>query len=565
MTRATQQAPDHQRPTTPRQLADQYVHRLAELNPLVSTSLGLISHDDRLPDFSPAGHAERVALATRTLRDLDGLDPATWDDLERRCAVLLRDRLGVLIESHEAGEHLREIRNIFGPPQAVRQIFSLMPTGTDEDWAVIARRMAKVPAAYDSWQAALEVGRDRGLLAAPRQALALADLIDQWVQTRWFHDFTSAGPEHLRSDLDEAARAATDAAAQLARYLRATYAPAAEGTPDAVGVERYRLSARQVMGADVDPAEAYAWGWAEYQRIFAEMKELAGKILPGASPVEAMRHLDSHGRVIHGVEEVRRWLQQMMDEAIAELDGTHFDIAEPIKHVEAMIAPSGSAAAPYYTRPSLDFSRPGRTWLPTLGQESFPLYDLVSTWYHEGVPGHHLQLAQWVHVAPQLSQFQTSVGSSSGATEGWALYAERLMDELGYLDDETRMGYLDAQIMRAIRVVIDLGMHLELTIPDDSPIAPGQKWTPELAEQFFAAHSGRSADFIASEIVRYLGWPGQAISYKLGERAWLAGREAARAAHAERGEDFDLKAWHMKALSLGALGLDDLETELARL
>jgi len=148
--------------------------------------------------------------------------------------------------------------------------------------------------------------------------------------------------------------------------------------------------------------------------------------------------------------------------------------------------------------------------------------------------------------------FQTSVGSSSGATEGWALYAERLMDELGYLDDEARMGYLDAQIMRAIRVVIDIGMHLELRIPDDSPLAPGETWTPVLGEQFFGMHSGRPAEFIRSEIVRYLGWPGQAISYKLGERVWLEGREAARRAHQERG-------------SLGALGLDDLASELALL
>ncbi|MGC0272857.1 DUF885 domain-containing protein [Pseudactinotalea sp. Z1739] len=550
---------------TPRQLADRYVHRLAELNPIVNTGLGLFPHDDALPDFSPAGHHERTTLASETLAELDRMDSTGWDDLERRCATLLRERLGVIIESHDAGEHLREIRNIFGPPQAVRQVFSLMPTGTDEDWAVIARRMARVPRAYTSWQASLDEGRSRGLLAAPRQALALADLIDQWVQTGWFADFVSAGPEHLRADLDDAARAAGEAAAHLAQYLRTTYAPAAEGTPDAVGEERYRLNARRVMGADVDPAEAYAWGWAEYQQIDAQMRELAERILPGSTPVECMRHLDEHGTVIHGEDEVRRRLQQMMDEAITELDGRHFDIAEPIRRVEAMIAPAGSAAAPYYTRPSQDFARPGRTWLPTLGRESFPMYDLVSTWYHEGVPGHHLQLAQWAYMAPQLSTFQTSVGSSSGVTEGWALYSERLMDELGYLDDEARMGYLDGQMMRAIRVVIDLGMHLELTIPADSPIAPGQTWTPELAERFFAAHSGRSRDFISSEVVRYLGWPGQAISYKLGERAWLAGREAARAAHAERGEEFDLKSWHMKALSLGALGLDDLEAELARL
>jgi len=127
------------------------------------------------------------------------------------------------------------------------------------------------------------------------------------------------------------------------------------------------------------------------------------------------------------------------------------------------------------------------------------------------------------------------------------------------------MGYLDAQMMRAVRVVIDIGMHLELTIPEDSPVAPGQTWTPELAEEFFLAHSGRPADFIASEIIRYLGWPGQAISYKLGERAWLSGREAARAAAVARGEEFDLKAWHMAALSLGSLGLDALEAELAQI
>lgn len=193
------------------------------------------------------------------------------------------------------------------------------------------------------------------------------------------------------------------------------------------------------------------------------------------------------------------------------------------------------------------------------------MYDLVSTWYHEGVPGHHLQFAQWAHMSSELSIYQTTLGSSSGMTEGWALYSERLMDELGYLDPEERMGYLDAQMLRAIRVVIDLGMHLELKIPADSPIAPGQTWTPALAEQFLNAHSGSSPEFIASEITRYLGWPGQAISYKLGERVWLAGREEARKAHTERGESFDVKAWHMQALSLGALGLDDLQQVLAEL
>jgi uncharacterized protein (DUF885 family) len=260
---------------------------------------------------------------------------------------------------------------------------------------------------------------------------------------------------------------------------------------------------------------------------------------------------------------VRAWLQDLMDRTIAELDGTHVDLAEPVRRVEAMIAPPGSAAAPYYTRPSLDFARPGRTWLPTMGRTRFPTWNLVSTWYHEGVPGHHLQLAQWAYLAASLSRYQVSVGSVSANVEGWALYAERLMDELGYLTDAgVRLGYLDKQRMRAIRVVVDIGMHLELEIPADSPVAPGERWTPQLAREFFGAHSGMTAEFLDSEIIRYLGWPGQAIGYKLGQRAWLAGRDAAQR---NRGRAFDLKSWHMAALSMGSLGLDDLTAELAAL
>ncbi|QDO87852.1 DUF885 domain-containing protein [Ornithinimicrobium ciconiae] len=555
--------------TTARQLADTFVRDLADLDPSVATGLGLNPQDDRLPDLSPAGYQAKADLASSTLAELETLEAAAgpdgWDALEQRCATLLRDRLGVQLEAHAAGEHLREIRNIFGPPQAIRQILSMMPSASDADWTVIARRMARVPQAYRSWTQTLDEGIARGLFAAPLQVRTTIDQLTEWADSQWWHNFVAGGPESVKGELIAAADTATAGTIELRDYLQQTYLPASDGTPNAVGAQRYRLNARRWMGADLDLEEACAWGWAEYQQINAEMVGLAGEILPGSTPVEAMRHLDEHGEIIEGVEQVREKLQQMMDQAIEDLDGTHFDIAEPIKTVEAMIAPAGSAAAPYYSRPSIDFSRPGRTWLPTMGRTSFPMYDLVSTWYHEGVPGHHLQLAQWVYVAPQLSIYQTSLGSSSGATEGWALYAERLMDELGYLDTEARMGYLDCQIMRAIRVVIDIGMHLQLPIPDDSPIAPGQTWTPELANQFFAAHSGRSQDFIDSEIIRYLGWPGQAISYKLGERAWLAGREAARRAHKERGEEFNLKEWHMAALSLGALGLDDLTRELSTL
>ncbi|GHG49415.1 DUF885 domain-containing protein [Streptomyces griseocarneus] len=552
----------------PRQVADAYVTAYTELDPITGTYLGVPGSARRLPDFSPAGAEAVAGLIRTTLQRLTEAEarPGADADSERRCARLLRERLTAELAVHEAGEHLRTVSNIHSPLHSVREVFTLMPSDTPEDWSAIAERLHAVPAALEGYRAALAEGLARGLKGGPRQVTTVLGQLDEWIGTGtgWFGDFTAAGPEELRAELDKAAGAATGGLAALRDWLRDVYAPAVEGAPDVVGRERYARWARHWNGADLDLDEAYAYGWSEFHRILGEMRVEAERILPGArTPWEALAHLDVHGAHIEGVEEVRVWLQNLMDEAIDALDGTHFELAERVRRVESRIAPPGGAAAPYYSQPSEDFSRPGRTWLPTMGETRFPVYDLVSTWYHEGVPGHHLQLAQWTHVADRLSRYQATIGMVSANCEGWALYAERLMDELGFLaDPERRLGYLDAQMMRAVRVIVDIGMHLELEIPGHSPFHPGERWTPELAREFFGLHSGRPAEFADSELVRYLGMPAQAIGYKLGERAWLTGREAARAAH---GDAFDAKAWHMAALSQGSLGLDDLVAELSAL
>jgi uncharacterized protein (DUF885 family) len=563
------------RPATPRQVADRYVDAVCDLDPIVATSLGTRPGDDRLPDPSPAGLEAEAQLARDTLAELDRVlaaDPTLDEDpVERRCARLLRERLGAELAVHEAGEGLRALSNLFSPVHSIRQVFLLMPTSSAEDWAVVARRMARVPEAHRGFVASLEEGARRGLLVAPRQVSTVVEQLGEWLAGPFYGSFAARGPEALRDELDAAARAADGAVAEVRDFLRDVYLPQAEGTPDAVGRDRYALAARRWTGSDLGAGdgleEAYRWGWAEHRRILAEQRAEAGRVVPGATPMEAMRWLDVHGPAVEGEEAIRARLQQMMDDAIDALDGVHFDLAEPVRRVEAMIAPPGSAAAPYYTRPSQDLSRPGRTWLPTLGRERFPLWDLTSIWYHEGVPGHHLQLAQWAYVSGQLSTYQTSLGSVGANVEGWALYAERLMDELGYFADPgTRLGYLDAQQLRAVRVVIDIGMHLGLPVPDDAEGAladsRGRPWTPELGRAFLGEHSGADPAFLDSELVRYLGLPGQAISYKLGERAWREGRAAAERA---RGAAFDRRAWHMAALSQGSLGLDDLAAELARL
>ncbi|AUG79659.1 hypothetical protein CFP65_4942 [Kitasatospora sp. MMS16-BH015] len=558
--------------TTPRRIADAYVHALADLDPLTAVYLGLNPEDDRLPDLSPAGCEALADLARRTLAQLDAVEAAgpLADEAERRCARLLRERLGAELAVHDEGENYRAVRNLGSPVHNVREVFTLLNTETDEDWARIGRRLARVPLALEQYRALLQAGIDRGLLAGPRQVDTVVGQIAEWLAGEtpggWFGTFVADAPEALRDGLTDTAVAASAALAELREWLRDIYAPAAAGTRDAIGRERYTRWVRYWTGAELDLDEAYAWAWEQFHDLDAQMRAEAEKVLPGAEPMAAMKWLESEGPAIKGEENAREYLQGLMDQAIADLQGVHFDLAEPLLKVESRLAPVGSAAAPYYTQPSLDFSRPGRTWLPTLGRESFPIWDLVSTWYHEGVPGHHLQLAQWTYMADRLSTYQVTLGGVSANLEGWALYAERLMDELGYLTDPgARLGYLNAQMMRALRVIVDIGMHAELSFPAGSPFRAGEPMTPEAAREFFGRYCGLSAEFLDSELIRYLGMPGQAIGYKLGERAWLSGRAAAKAAAEARGEEFDLKAWHMAALSQGSLGLDDLVSELSAL
>ena len=422
------------------------------------------------------------------------------------------------------------------------------------------RDLDRVTIAKDSDRVAKEVMRER-----------LQTSVDQYVAGESERDLSVLRSPHgsirqafdlmrLESD-DEMAAAA--AFGEHGEWLQSTYAPATTA-PDAVGADRYALRARGFNGADLDLYETYDYGWSELRWIELRMAELADQILPGGSLAAAVAHIEADPRyVIDGVDEFQRWNQELIDTTMPALDGVHFDIAEPIKRCEAMIAPSGGAAAMYYTGPSEDFSRPGRTWYPTMGKTRFPLWREVSICYHEGVPGHHLQIAQMRYQSKTLTRFQRLAGLTSGYAEGWALYAERLMHELGYLDDPVyELGWLSSQAMRAVRIVVDIGMHLQLRIPMTERYHPGEVWTPELALPFVIERSCFPADFMASEVDRYLGLPGQAITYKVGERVWLHGR-----ADLERrmGSQFDLKHFHRDALNMGGMGLDQLASELTRL
>src|ERR671910_1017516 len=552
-------------------LSDGFVDRFAALDPVSATLQGLAGHDHEMTDFSPDGFEARNEHDRATLRTLTSAAPE--GDPDRIAGDVLREALETNVELYDAGEHLRDLNVIASPVQAVRMCFDMMPIETEDDWDAIAARLALVPDGLASYQTSLTEGVRQGLVAARRQAVECIRQAETWSggengSLPFFlalvdrYDEGAIDNQVLRDTLVDRARRATEAYASLARFLADEYAPHAVER-DAVGAERYGLLARVFNGMELDLTEAYAWGWDELHRIERAMGEVAERILPGESLDAVIDHLETNpARAIEGVDEFRRWLQNLLDTTIAELDGVHFDIPDPVKRVEAMIAPPGGAAAMYYSGPSEDFSRPGRTWYPTLGKTRFPLWGEVSICYHEGVPGHHLQIAQVRYLAGELSRFQRTLAGWSGHAEGWALYAERLMGELGYLDDPAyELGMLRAQALRAMRVVVDIGLHLELSIPADERYHPGETWTPELALPFAIERSGRMPeDFMRSEVDRYLGWPGQAISYKIGERVWLAARDEARQ---RAGDTFDLKRFHARALNLGPMGLGQLRRELA--
>jgi uncharacterized protein (DUF885 family) len=554
------------------QIADRYIDDLAALNPIAATRMGVPGHDDRMPDLSPEGMRAADELVRRTLEELRAAPVES--DRDRVAKALMEDRLEVARQRHEARDHQRDVRVLGSTLGSVRSVFDLMRYDSDDDWATAARRMIEVPAAVAGWVQTQRAGMADEIVAAKRQAAAAAQQAAVWSGTDadasrpFFHaladryEAEEGRSASVLADLRAGAEAATEAFALVAEFLRTEYHDVATER-DAVGPERYAREARAFLGADIDPRETYQWGWEELARIEARAREVCDAIVPGSTWAEAVEHLESDpGYVIEGVDDFLAWNQELIDTTIAALDGTHFDIAPPLRRCEAMIAPPGGAAAMYYTAPSEDLSRPGRTWYPTLGKTRFPLWREVSICYHEGVPGHHLQIGHAVVLSDQLSRFQRLNGFISGHGEGWALYAERLMGELGFLDDPAwELGMLAASAMRAVRVIVDIGMHLELPIPSHSDYHPGATWGAELALPFVIERSRFPADFMASEVDRYLGLPGQAISYKVGERVWLECRDEARARH---GADFDLKSWHSHALDLGGLGLDALREELAR-
>jgi uncharacterized protein (DUF885 family) len=551
-------------------IADAFVEDYASLDPTMATFVGVAGYEDSLPDLSPDGFAAREALIRKAHADAVAATPS--DEREQVAKDAFLERLGLDEEMYAAYIPQSEVSVAESALHSVRQVFDLMDTDTEDAWAMIDARLAAVPAALVGYRETLARSADAGHISAQRQLSEVAGQVRHWTgqEGNAGNVFTglvnsSGMTGALKRQLDTHAADASEAFDGFGKFLDAELAPRGRQV-EAVGRDLYSLSSRFFIGATIDLDETYAWGWQELKRIEDEMAAVAERIVPGGTVDDAVAALDADStRNISGKQNFQTWMQELADKTVDEMAGVHFDIPEPIRRIECCIAPTDDGGI-YYTGPSEDFKRPGRMWwaVPD-GMETFSTWREVTTVFHEGVPGHHLQVAQTTYRREILNRWQRLMCWVSGHGEGWALYAERLMDDLGYLDDPgEKLGMLDAQALRAVRVIIDIGMHLQLEIPRDNPFAfhPGDRWTPELGLEFMRGHSRDEDSRIVFEVKRYLGWPGQAPSYKVGERIWLQAREDAKA---RLGDAFDLKAFHRSALDLGSLGLDPLRAALARL
>jgi len=561
-------SPDPRRPTPVDLLAEELLDAHAALDPEFATSTGITGHDHRLTDHSVAGIAERTALFRHGLERLDALEPVDATDVVT--ADVLRERAEAEIAMADSGEHAAALDVLGSPVQRMREVFDLMPTDDDADFSCLAERLRAVPGAVEGYLSALRDSAARGRVAARRQVLACALQCDDNVGPAGFF-VTTAGrartavltegsdplPPKLIAELDDAALGASTAYAGLARALREELLPQAPEV-DAVGRQRYAVRLRYYLGADVDLRETYDWGVAEVERVVAEGTEIA-RSLGAASIAEAVELLEHDpARLVHGAEAFRDWMQATSDEAMRALAGSHFDIPVQIRTLECRIAPTSTGVV-YYTPPNEDLTRPGAMWWSVpRGTTSFGTWQQRTTVYHEGVPGHHLQLAQTVLRAGTLNRYRRLGVWVSGHGEGWALYAEQLMAELGFLDDPgDRLGLIASQLLRSARVVLDIGVHCGFDAPAR---AGGGDWTYDKAWAYLTGVVPEPEATLRFELDRYLGHPGQAPSYKVGERTWLELREQARV---RDGEAFDLTAWHRQALDLGSVGLDTLRRALA--
>jgi uncharacterized protein (DUF885 family) len=543
--------------TTAFQLADELVDEVGALHPILRTQLGIPGSDHEWGEtFGPVGVEQDVALRAR-FRPLVEPFLAADQERERLAARVMVSEFDEHAAGHDSGDQYRDLRHLASPFHQIRLAFDVMSADSEEARDNIVRRLDTINKPLGDYRRLLEGGIAAGVTVSARQVRSVIDQARRMAadpQAVGEIVAMAEGVDGPSGRLVSAAEGARAAYHEFGDWLETHYLPHAS-SEDGVGREAYTRAAERLVGMEVDPDDAYRWGWVEFGRLHAEMERVAGVIQPGDDVATVKTFLETDPSVtVIGTDRLLAFVSRVLADAVEELSGEHFEVPEPIRPLTVHLAPAASPLGAYYRRPSEDFSRPGGVWYSIGDQDVFPLYQHVSTAYHEGFPGHHLQVATAMYQRDQISRFQRLLTWCPGYGEGWGMYAEVLMGELGFLENPQHyFGMLAKQMYRTARVVVDIGLHLGKTIDDSSPLYPGEPWSFERAVEFMRVYGFRTQAQARDEVLRYLGWPGQAIAYKLGEREILDIREETRK---RLGAGFDLKPFHSTVLNSGAMRLD---------
>jgi uncharacterized protein (DUF885 family) len=560
-------------------LSEEYVKESLELDPIGSTYLGDPSRDHLWTELSLEASQEVETLRQKYLKALKDSFPQEPTIPEEWVAYrVFKESLERASKAFQREEYYYNLNTITSTFQVFRSIFDVMKKSTEKEWRNILSRLEKLPSALKQYEEVFRHGIKHQKTVAKsqikkivQQARVLStyseDLSSNYflrlVQTM---NTTSSLSENLKKELAQgmipAAQRVNQAIQSFADFLEKEYYPHAT-EKDGVGESRYRYYAENFLGTTLNPQEAYQWGWKEYYRLEEEMKRVAKEIDPSKTMPEVLRAIaQDESLMCPSQEAFAQLILERQKQAIQDLDGTHFDIPKEAKTIEVKLAPSGISRGASYQGPSEDFSRCGQIWYSFGKQQKIPSYSEIATAYHEGFPGHHLQVCIAHLQREKLSRFHRLFFWCPGYGEGWALYTERLMGELGYYDKkEFYLGMLNEQLRRSFRIVVDIGMHLSLPIPTTEAFHPGEVWNAELGEKFMVERVFANPEDARDEIARYLGWPGQAICYKLGEKVFLELREYAQK---ELQSAFNLKWFHHLVLEMGPLSLDMLKTRVTQ-
>jgi len=531
--------------------------------PEFASSLGDRRYNDRWADQSLAAIAQRHDETVEFLRRVYAIERESLSEPEQLNYELFRRQLQDDVDSHQFAGYLLPFFHR-GGVQDLENLTNQLPLDSGPDFDDWLARMSKIDEVVEQHIDLAEAGRKQGIMAPQvlmqrvesQLALQLVDSAEESPFYRAFVDLPDTIPMGEQQRLRTQALATIDktvlpAYRKLARYFGDTYLPAARGSigqsalPD--GTAWYEFLARSFTTTRMTPDEIHRLGLEEVKRIRDEMQQIIDELEFAGTFQEFLDFLRTDPQFYFDspddLYEAYLATSKRIDPELVKLFGVLPRMPYGVKPIPDSIAPDTTTA--YYSRPAADGSRAGIYWVNLYKPEVRPKYEIEVLSVHEAMPGHHLQIALQQELG-DMPDFRRFLGFTA-FVEGWGLYSERLGYDLGlYQDPYSKFGQLTYDMWRAVRLVVDTGIHY-------------RGWTRQQAIDFFKDNAAKTEHDIVNEIDRYIAMPGQALAYKIGQLKILRLRERAER---QLGDKFDVRAFHDALLGGGALPLDILEQRM---